>query len=211
MPYIYRVTKLQNPHYPEEILHRTGRKDNRNVIDHYKYWHEDAIRADLDRHRHPFVVMAENFAHDFNISTLLRNANAFLAQEIWVVGRPVWDNRGSMGANHYQHLHRSRSFQDALQGLRAWTPVVIDNIEGAEPLDSFVWPERPLMIFGQESIGVSPPALRAASHAVYIPQYGSVRSLNVGVASGIAMYDFVRKLPSSERNERTEKLNSGGL
>ena len=202
---------LRNPLFPEEILQRTGRKDNRNVIDHYKYWKEEAIRADLDRHRHPFVVLAENFAHDFNISTLFRNANAFLAQEIWVVGRRVWDNRGSMGSNHYQYVHRSRSLEDTLQKLQDWTPVVIDNIEGAEPLEDFVWPEKPLMIFGQESIGVSPPAIEAAERAVYIPQYGSVRSLNVGVASGIAMYDFVRKLPDHEKNLRSRQQNSEGL
>lgn len=208
MPYIY---SMHNPHFPVEILQKTGRRDNRNVIDHYKYWHEDAIRADLDTKRHPFVVLAENFAHDFNISTLLRNANAFLAQEIWVVGRPVWDNRGSMGANHYQHVHRSRSLEETLETLRGWDPVVIDNIEGASPLEDFVWPERPLMIFGQESIGVSPVAIEAAKNAVYIPQYGSVRSLNVGVASGIAMYDFVRKLPDSRKNLQTRNHNSEGL
>lgn len=198
---------LQNPNYPKEILERTGRKDNRNVIDHYKYWKEEAIRADLDLSRHPFVVLAENFAHDFNISTLLRNANAFLAEEIWIVGRKVWDNRGSMGANHYQHLRRSRGLSEALENLQGWTPVVVDNIEGAEPLDTFTWPEKPLMIFGQESIGVSPPAIRAAERAVYIPQYGSVRSLNVGVASGIAMYDFVSKLPQEIESVRTRHYN----
>lgn len=194
-------------------MERTGRKDNRNVIDHYKYWQEEAIRADLDKQRHPFVVLAENFAHDFNISTLFRNANAFLAQEIWVVGRRVWDNRGSMGANHYQYVHRSRSLPDTLERLSEWTPVVIDNIEGAEPMEDFVWPEKPLMIFGQESIGVSPVAIEAARHAVYISQYGSVRSLNVGVASGIAMYDFVCKLDPAQKNMRNKEWNrrSGGL
>lgn len=205
------MKNLENPDFPKEILLQTGRRDNRNVIDHYKYWREEAIRADLDQKRHPFVVLAENFAHDFNISTLLRNANAFLAKEIWVVGRPTWDNRGSMGANHYQHVYRSRSLESALQNLEGWTPVVIDNIEGAEPIDEFVWPERPLMIFGQESIGVSPDSLRAAGRAVYIPQYGSVRSLNVGVASGIAMYDFIQKLPAHSLNIQSRQRNSEGI
>jgi tRNA G18 (ribose-2'-O)-methylase SpoU len=182
---------IKNDNFPSEIMAQTGRQDNRNVIDHYKYWSEEAIRADLDSKRHPFAVIAENFAHDFNISTLMRNANAFLAQELWVVGRRTWDNRGSMGANHYQRVRRSRQLSDALQALDNYQPIVIDNLPGAEPLEDFVWPNNPLMIFGQESIGVSPPALEAAHSVVYIPQYGSVRSLNVGVASGIAMHHFV--------------------
>lgn len=49
------------------------------------------------------------------------------------------------------------------------------------------------MIFGQEQIGVSPTALKLAEHVVFIPQFGSTRSINVGVSSGIAMYDYVRK------------------
>ena len=184
----------KNMNYPLEIMQRTGRRDNRNVIDHYKYWETEAIKADLDLRRHPFAVLAENFAHDFNISTLMRNANAFLAQSVWVCGRRTWDNRGSMGANHYQHLHRVSTLEEALVDLSEYTPVAIDNVEGAVPIEDYVWPEKPLMIFGQEQIGVSPPALERAQDVVYIMQYGSVRSLNVGVASGVAMYDFVRKL-----------------
>lgn len=186
-----KTASINNPAYPTEILLRTGRQDNRNVIDHYKYWTEEAIRADLDNKRHPFAVIAENFAHDFNISTLMRNANAFLAQEIWVVGRSTWDNRGSMGANHYQRVERTRQLSAALSELEGYRPIVIDNLPGAKSLEDFVWPDNPVMIFGQESIGVSPPALEAAEDVVYIPQYGSVRSLNVGVASGIAMHHFV--------------------
>ena len=37
-------------------------------------------------------------------------------------------------------------------------------------------------------------ALGMADDVVYIPQLGSVRSLNVGTASGIVMYDYVTKL-----------------
>jgi tRNA G18 (ribose-2'-O)-methylase SpoU len=50
------------------------------------------------------------------------------------------------------------------------------------------------MIFGEEQRGLSPMALGMADDIVYIPQLGSVRSLNVGTASGIVMYDYVTKL-----------------
>ena len=53
--------------------------DRRNVIDQYRYWNVDAIVADLDRRRHGFHVAIENWEHDFNIGTVVRNANAFLA------------------------------------------------------------------------------------------------------------------------------------
>jgi len=52
------------------------------------------------------------------------------------------------------------------------------------------------MIFGQESIGVSNNALSRAGDVVYIPQIGSTRSINVGTASGIALYDYSFKHPA---------------
>jgi tRNA G18 (ribose-2'-O)-methylase SpoU len=44
-----------------------------------------------------------------------------------------------------------------------------------------------VMIFGQEQIGIPTEVLEMCDHVLYIPQYGSVRSINVGSASAIAM------------------------
>ena len=49
------------------------------------------------------------------------------------------------------------------------------------------------MLFGEEQRGLSKEALALADHVVYIPMWGSVRSLNVGTSSGIAMYDYAMK------------------
>ncbi len=51
-----------------------------------------------------------------------------------------------------------------------------------------------VIILGQEQVGVPPELLQMAQDTVYITQYGSVRSLNVGTASGIAMYDYCKKV-----------------
>jgi tRNA G18 (ribose-2'-O)-methylase SpoU len=61
-------------------------------------------------------------------------------------------------------------------------------------MDSFVWPKNTLMCFGQEQMGLPPEIIDRCQNVVYIKQYGSVRSLNVGTASGIAMYDYTSKL-----------------
>ena len=53
--------------------------DRRNVVDRYRYWTREAIVADLDQRRHSYHVAVENWQHDFNIGTVVRNANAFLA------------------------------------------------------------------------------------------------------------------------------------
>ena len=78
--------------------------DRRNVVDRYRYWSMEAIVADLDTRRHDFHVAIENWQHDFNIGTIVRTANAFLAAEVHIVGNRRWNRRGAMVTDRYQHV-----------------------------------------------------------------------------------------------------------
>jgi tRNA G18 (ribose-2'-O)-methylase SpoU len=74
--------------------------------------------------------------------------------------------------------------------------VAVDNIKNARRVDSYAWPKEKhvVMVFGQEQVGVPEELLAMAQDCVYIAQYGSVRSLNVGTASGVVMYDYCAKV-----------------
>jgi len=168
--------------------------DRRNVIDRYRYWSRDAIIADLDTRRHEFHVAIENWQHDMNIGTVVRNANAFLAREVHVIGRRRWNRRGAMVTDRYQHVRH----HDTIDEFVAWArgealPVVgVDNLPGAGALETAVLPRACVLLFGQEGPGLS-DAARLACHSVYsIAQFGSTRSINAGVASGIAMHTWIR-------------------
>ncbi len=169
--------------------------DRRNVVDHYRYWRHEAIVADLDVRRHPFHVAVENWQHDFNIGTVVRNANAFLAAQVHIVGRRRWNRRGAMVTDRYQHL---RHHED-VDALAAWAapeqlPIVgIDNLPGSTVLTAVDLPPACVLLFGQEGPGLSERARDLVQQVVHIPQYGSTRSINAGVASGIAMYEWVRR------------------
>ncbi len=168
--------------------------DRRNVVDRYRYWTVEAIVADLDARRHPFHVAVENWAHDLNIGTVVRNANAFGAAAVHIVGRRRWNRRGAMVTDRYQHIVHHPEVAD----LVAWAvaeglPLVgIDNLPGAVPLESTDLPEACVLVFGQEGTGLSDEARAATDVVCSIAQYGSTRSINAGVASGIAMYAWVR-------------------
>lgn len=168
-------------------------KDKRNVVDPYKYWTNDAINAHLDENRHSFAVLCCNFNSDFNISTVIRNNNAFLAQEVFIYGRKNWDRRGAVGAHLYSRIHYLPD-EESLDQIGDYVWVGIDNIESAIAMDDYVWPKNALMCFGQENDGLRPEVIQRCQDIVYIKQYGSVRSLNVGTAAGIAMYDYTSKL-----------------
>jgi tRNA G18 (ribose-2'-O)-methylase SpoU len=169
--------------------------DDRNVVDRYRYWRLDAIVADLDRRRHPFHVAIENWQHDLNIGTVVRTANAFLAAEVHIVGRRRWNRRGAMVTDRYQHL---RHHPDA-DHLVAWAeshdlPLIgVDNLPGAEPIEQVELPQRCVLVFGQEGPGLSDEVRARLDRCCSISQYGSTRSINAGVASGIAMHTWIRQ------------------
>jgi tRNA G18 (ribose-2'-O)-methylase SpoU len=169
--------------------------DRRNVVDRYRYWRREAIVADLDTCRHPFHVAIENWQHDFNIGSVVRTANAFLAAEVHIVGRRRWNRRGAMVTDRYQHVHHHTDLAE----LAAWAGAVrlpligVDNLPGAVPLETFDLPAACMLLFGQEGPGLSEPARAACSQVLSIAQYGSTRSINAGAAAAIAMHAWVRR------------------
>lgn len=179
--------------------------DRRNVVDRYRYWTNDAIVADLDARRHPFHVAIENWQHDMNIGSVVRNANAFLAAEVHIIGRRRWNKRGAMVTDRYQSLNHHATIADFVDWARvAELPVIgVDILVGAQPIDTAPLPERCVLLFGQEGPGLSEPARDAAEYICSIPQFGSTRSINAGVASGIAMYEWIRR----HREPLTAHLN----
>ncbi len=169
--------------------------DRRNVVDRYRYWTREAIVADLDERRHPFHVAIENWEHDMNIGTVVRNANAFLAGAVHIVGRRRWNRRGAMVTDRYQHVLHHEEVDGLVRYAREHDLVVVgvDNLPGSVPIETSQLPERCLLVFGQEGPGLSEAVREAADAVVSISQFGSTRSINAGVASGIAMHAWVRQ------------------
>jgi tRNA G18 (ribose-2'-O)-methylase SpoU len=190
-----------DPRFDPELLEHG---DRRNVVDRYRYWTREAIVADLDAHRHPFHVAIENWQHDFNIGAVVRNANAFLAAEVHIVGNRRWNRRGAMVTDRYQHIRQ----HDDIDALTTWAgsqslPLVgIDNLPGSADISTADLPRECVLLFGQEGPGLSAAARDACSAVLHIPQYGSTRSINAGVASGIAMYEWVRRHTASPATRR---------
>lgn len=181
-----------DPRYDPDLL-RDG--DRRNVLDRYRYWTVEAIVADLDGRRHPFHVAIENWEHDRNIGTVVRTANAFLAAEVHIVGRRRWNRRGAMMTDVYQHVRHHRTIDELVSwAAAAGLPLIgIDNLPGALPIESADIPESVVMLFGQEGPGLSEAARDAVDAVLSISQFGSTRSINAGVAAGIAMHAWISR------------------
>ncbi len=192
--------ELVGTRYDPHLL-REG--DRRNVVDGYRYWRLEAIVADLDARRSGLQVAIENFAHDFNIGSVVRTANAMNVGGVHVVGRRRWNRRGAMVTDRYLTVRHHEDADElarwcAIEGL----PLIgVDNVPGAVSLETYSLPERVVLWFGQEGTGLSDRAQQACSAILRIHQEGSTRSMNVGAAAAIAMHAWVRRWRFGQRPE----------
>jgi tRNA G18 (ribose-2'-O)-methylase SpoU len=178
--------------YDPELL---ANGDTRNVVDKYRYWKMSAIVADLDTKRHPFHVAIENWQHDLNIGSIVRNANAFLAQEVHIIGNKRWNRRGAMVTDRYQHIRHHETVEEFL----AWAkqenlPIIaIDNVPGCQKIETYKLPESCVFLFGQEGPGLSEQAIEASDVVLEITQFGSTRSINASAAAAITMHAWIQQ------------------
>lgn len=180
---------------PESILdpELLTNGDTRNVLDKFRYWKMEAIIAELDRRRHKYHVAIENWQHDLNIGSIVRTANAFLAEEVHIIGNRRWNRRGAMVTDRYQHV----SHHPTIEEFVAWAkernlPIIaIDNVPGCKKIEEYALPEECVLLFGQEGPGLSEAAIEAAEVVLEITQFGSTRSINASAAAAITMHQWV--------------------
>jgi tRNA G18 (ribose-2'-O)-methylase SpoU len=125
---------------------------------------------------------------------VVRTANAFAVDTVHIVGRRRWNRRGAMVTDRYQRLRHHDTTTQLLEfaadaGL---TVVAVDNVPGSQPLEHATLPRECLLVFGQEGPGITPEASAGAELTISIAQFGSTRSINAGVAAGIAMHAWIR-------------------
>lgn len=186
----------QSPAHQEALAHREDhyRLWERNVADRFKSVPEEDITAELQKTAHPFAVCFEHWIGDFNMGSGIRNANAFNAKEVFYIGDHKWDRRSAVGVYNYTEVQWIPTIEDFKKLKDRYTIVGIDNIPGKSfSIRHMNWPHNTLMVFGEEGTGLTPAMQELCEMIVEIPMYGSVRSLNCGVASGIVMYDFTEK------------------
>ena len=171
--------------------------DTRNLVDKFKGMSNEDIVAELDKSRVPLEVAIENLAHDFNIGTVVRNANAFNMARVHIIGKRKYNRRGAMVTDKYLHMDHFATVDEFIADAhtRGMKVVAVDNIRPeSKPLQQTQLVLNSILVFGSESDGISQELLDKADQAFYIEQLGSTRSINVGCASAVAMYEAVRQL-----------------
>lgn len=179
-----------DPRYDVELL---ANGDSRNVEDKYRYWTVEAIKADLALRRTDLHIAIENWQHDMNIGTIVRNANAFNVAAVHIIGRRHWNRRGAMVTDRYLEIVHHATVADFVEAMEGRHIIAVDNFKGATPLSKTNLPKHAVLVFGGEGPGLSSEMQQAAEQMVMIEQFGSTRSVNVGVASGIVLYAWMQQ------------------
>jgi tRNA G18 (ribose-2'-O)-methylase SpoU len=169
--------------------------DTRNVLDEFKGKSLEGIISVLDKRGASLEIAIENLERDFNMGTIVRSANAFGVRHVHVVGRRQWNKRGAMMTDKYLNVHYYETTDEFVEAMKKSGKelVAIENNVKSVPLCSVKLPENAVLIFGSEGSGISEELLSKADKTVHIEQLGSTRSLNVGVAAGIVMYEWLRQ------------------
>lgn len=149
--------------------------------------------ADLDIKGTGLEIAVENLERDFNMGTIVRTANAFGVRTLHVIGRKQWNKRGAMATDKYLHIVYHLTVADFIQAIQGRALIAFDNVPGSRNLANATLPKSAVLLFGAEGPGISQELLQKATQIVAIEQFGSTRSINVGVAAGIAMYAWLQQ------------------
>lgn len=172
-------------------------EDTRNVSDEYKRLPMEMIKQSLDEKRFPLVSIIGNESTDFNKSSVIRAANAYLADSVYLIGKRRYDRRGTVGAHHTEHIYHSQDWHEVFDHLRTqgYTVYAVENSPEYDPqvIYDVELPLKTAFVFGEENRGLSADVVEASDACVYIPQYGSVRSLNVSASAAVMFSEYSRR------------------
>lgn len=170
-------------------------EDTRNLIDEYKGLTNEQVFSALAKKRTGLEIAIENVEHDFNIGSIVRTANSFNVSKVHIIGKKKYNRRGAMCTDKYLEIVHHPTVEGFLSTQEARELVAIENnTERAQPLHDKKFAQNTTLIFGSENNGITEELLDKAHDVRFIESFGSTRSVNVGAAAAIAMYEWTRQI-----------------
>ncbi len=143
-----------------------------------------------------------NLQNDFNIGSIIRTANAASVKEILLVGRKRWNKSAATGAHCLTPLTNIRTSEDLIGYCldNGYAMVCLEIGKGSKDIFSYPYPEKTMLVVGNEGAGIPEVIMGASQGIIQIPQYGQVECLNAAASASIAIYDWVRKEQTGPEN-----------
>ncbi len=153
----------------------------------------------------PAVVVLDNIRSLHNVGSVFRIADAFRLEKIYLCGitgtpphREI--NKTALGATETVDWEY---FQDPLEVIdilnrNEYQTYCVEQTTSSTMLHNFTPdPDKKYaFILGNEVFGVQDSLIEKVGNCIEIPQFGTKHSLNVSVAAGIVIWDYVSKANS---------------
>lgn len=183
---------------PAEKLDRLTRAEHQGVVAFITHVEEQdldgVIARAYDRGEDPLIIALDNVTDVRNMGAIARSAECFGAHAVLVPKQGTArlgpeTVKSSAGALLRLPICRVMSLPEALKraqehGLR----IAACTEKGAVSLDAAELKGPLVLVMGSEELGISPTVLRMADQLVRIDMAGTIGSLNVSVAAGIALH-----------------------
>lgn len=160
----------------------------------------------LNEVRHPFEIALLYPGNKFNISGIVRTAHQFLCQKIWFIDTQWYYRKGHMGTQKYErynwvHVTEEKFVEHITNEKRNLVPFERHFGIKSQDIRHFEYPKNPILLFGNEKFGIPDHFIEMADTTVSIPMFGLTHDLNISVACGIAMFDFISKHYKRQENK----------
>nr|WP_218902216.1 TrmH family RNA methyltransferase [Streptomonospora nanhaiensis] len=139
-------------------------------------------------------LIVESVTQPFNLGSILRTCAAFGVETVWLTGNSVEPThpqvgKTALGTEHKLRWEKLRTTPEAIAAARGdgYRVVAVELADTALPLHEAPLEGDVCLAVGAEDHGCSPALLNGADALAYIPQIGRVGSLNVAVATAIAV------------------------
>ena len=150
----------------------------------------------------PLIIILDNIRSLNNIGSVFRAADAFLIEKIFLCGitakPPNKDiHKTALGSTKSVEWEYQKNCSDVIKKLKKNNVQIyaIEQTTNSTFLEDF-YPSPNLkyaFVLGNEINGVSQELISLINKSIEIPQFGTKHSLNISVASGFVMWDFVSK------------------
>lgn len=145
-------------------------------------------------------LLLESVTQPFNVGSIMRSAAVFGVDHLWLAGNatpPTHANarKVALGTERLVPWEPPVPTADAVAAAHAdgYRVIAVELTTDASPLHEAALDGDVCLAVGGEDHGCSPALLCAADAAAYIPQIGRVGSLNVAVATAIALAEVRRR------------------
>lgn len=188
---------------PVERINRITRKNHQGVIafiSAISYQRlEDIVPFVYEQGKSPFIVLLDGVTDVRNFGAIARTCECAGVNAIVIPAKgSVTVNADAMktsaGALNVLPVCKEKNIHQAIRFLQESGVKVFAASEKAAEIYTAVKYEGPVaIVMGAEDTGVSMENLRICDAMVKIPQFGTIGSLNVSVASSILIYEVVRQ------------------